>query len=308
MAVYTKITEGELCSLLELYGLSGLAACEGASEGIENTTYFVTLNNGSKYVLTIFEGADKSSLPFYAKLTRVLSEAGLPVPAPIVDRHGQMLQRLHEKPALLFPRAKGSHRTRASIVDCAAIGAMLARIHLTLLEQKTDLKAPNPRGLDWFESVMKDLSERVDEASRALFTRLLSVRSRLDAMTLPVGLIHGDLFLDNTLFFEGRLSAVIDFYNAGEDILLLDLAIVANDWCCDALGELDRQKVSALKAAYATERNLSAQENQAWAMLLAWAAGRFWLSRLKSQLDNEAHQKDPGQYRKILERRLQACL
>lgn len=308
MAVYTTVSESELCEFLSAYGLAGLVSFQGASEGIENTTYFVTLGDEGKYVLTLFEGLDKESLPFYANLTRVLSEAGLPVPAPLIDRQGHMLQSLCGKPALLFPCITGHHQRDVGVTNCAAIASTLARIHRVMLEQDHGLSLPpNPRGRDWFERIIRELEGRVDEGSRALFRALLAVGDQLEQLKLPRGLVHGDLFRDNTLFHEGRIAAVIDFYNAGEDILLLDLAIVANDWCSNADGQLDPARVSALKAAYASERHLGSAENAAWPLALAWAAGRFWLSRLRSQLDNEPHQKAVKEYRDMLVLRLQQC-
>src|SRR2546427_10559327 len=62
-----------------------------------------------------------------------------------------------------------------------------------------------------------------------------------------------DLFRDNALFEKGRISGVIDFYFAGVDCLLYDIAVCANDWCLvDAASDarLEAERTRALLAGY----------------------------------------------------------
>ena len=62
--------------------------------------------------------------------------------------------------------------------------------------------------------------------------------------------------------FEGRratrLTGFFDFYFAGVDTLLFDIAVCLNDWCIDLdTGRLDEDRASAFVAAYAGVRALS---------------------------------------------------
>jgi homoserine kinase type II len=114
---------------------------------------------------------------------------------------------------------------------------------------------------------------------------------------LPRGPVHADLFRDNVLFEEGRVSGVIDFYFAGVDCLLYDVAVCANDWClADPKHDprLDPARTGALLDAYRALRAPDAAEREAWPALLRAAALRFWLSRLF-----DYHQPRPGQLVRI---------
>src|SRR5690606_5678286 len=81
---------------------------------------------------------------------------------------------------------------------------------------------------------------------------------------LPRGPVHADLFRDNTLFEDGRISGVIDFYFAGVDCLLYDVAVCVNDWCLAPQGALDAERLGALLTAYHGGRPVSALEREAW--------------------------------------------
>jgi homoserine kinase type II len=85
--------------------------------------------------------------------------------------------------------------------------------------------------------------------------------------TLPCGAIHGDLFRDNVMFEGKLLAGVFDFYFAGVDCLLFDIAVALNDWCIDLeSGRLAEDRAEALVEAYESVRPLESAE--------------IWLSRL----------------------------
>ncbi|MBK9702613.1 MAG: phosphotransferase [Betaproteobacteria bacterium] len=69
---------------------------------------------------------------------------------------------------------------------------------------------------------------------------------------------HGDLFCDNVLFADSRVSGIIDFGFAATDFLAYDLAIAVNDWCIardgDARAALDPRSCRRCSAATLSAR------------------------------------------------------
>ena len=77
------------------------------------------------------------------------------------------------------------------------------------------------------------------------------------------------------------MGGFIDFYFAGCDTWLFDVAVSVNDWCIERdTGAFIPELVQSWLRAYAEVRPFTDAERQAWLLMLRGAALRFWLSRL----------------------------
>jgi len=302
LSVYTPVSQAELERWLGRYSVGRLESFEPIQAGIENSNYFVTTSQG-RYVLTLFERLPAQELPFYLGLMAHLARHGIPAPAPIADLADQYLQTLNGKPAALVTRLPGRSLEAPGEAECAELGALLARMHLAARSYSAYIE--NPRGPRWWRIAAADLKSFLKRDQLRLMEDELSFQAAHRLPDLPRGPVHADLFRDNALFEGGRISGVIDFYFAGVDCLLYDVAVCANDWCIDAAGRLEDSRARALFGAYDAARALSAPERAAWPVLLRAAALRFWLSRLHDfhlpRPGMLVHAHDPEHFRKILE-------
>ena len=127
------------------------------------------------------------------------------------------------------------------------------------------------------------------------------------------------MFRDNVLFIPAaagesadRLGGFFDFYFAGYDKWLFDVAVCVNDWCADPLtGTLDPTRTQALLRAYQTVRPFTAAETRHWRSMLRAGALRFWVSRLydfyRPRAAEMLQPHDPGHFERILRERLSAA-
>jgi homoserine kinase type II len=321
MAVYTEVSFDEAAPLLRSLGLGQLQTLDACSGGIENTNYFADTDQG-RYVLTLFERLDFEQLPFYLHLMKHLAQRGIPVPEPHAavttdagSQPGDILHRLKGKPAAVVDRLRGRSELAPTPAHCAAVGEMLARMHLA--GQDFPRQQANLRGLPWWNETVPVVLPYLSAEQASLILSELAYQNHVAASSawqaLPRGPVHADLFRDNVMF-DGdgsglRLTGFFDFYFAGWDALLFDIGVTLNDWCVDlATGERDAARTSAFLAAYQAVRALTAQERGLLPAMQRAGALRFWISRLWDfHLPREAallQAHDPGHFERVLRQRV----
>ena len=310
MAVFTEVSFDEARDLLRGLNLGELTELRGIEGGIENTNYFATTDVGA-YVLTLFERLSFDQLPFYLHLMKHLAHRGIPVPDPAANRDGDILHKVCGKPASVVNRLRGKSELAPGTAHCAAVGAMLARMHLA--GRDYNRHQPNLRGLAWWNDTVPVVLPYLDAAQAALITAELAYQNHIAASSahaaLPRGPVHADLFRDNVLFEGAELTGLFDFYFAGVDTWLFDVAVCLNDWCIDlATGTHDAGRARAFLDAYAAERPLTAAERQLLPAMLRAGALRFWISRLWDfHLPREASMlkpHDPTHFERVLRERV----
>jgi len=317
MAVYTEVSFDEAAALVAGLGLGSLTSLTGIRSGIENTNYFADTGQG-RYVLTVFERLTFEQLPFYLRLMKHLADRGIPVPGPKANAAGEILHKVQGKPAAVVDRLRGSHRLAPDAHHCASLGAMLARMHAAGAD--FPMHQPNLRGLPWWNETVPVVLPFLTDAQRELLSTELAFQQQVDASpayaALPRGPIHADLFRDNAMFDaspagDDQLTGLFDFYFAGVDTLLFDIAVCLNDWCIDLeTGRLDETRAAVLVAAYSTVRALNPNERRLLPALMRAAAFRFWLSRLWDlHLPRDASlltAHDPTHFERVLRERIAA--
>ena len=285
MAVFTPVSPPKASALLRRLGLGALMSLRGIEGGIENTNYFVTCDAG-EYVLTLFERLTAEQLPFYLYLMKHLAGAGIPVPDPQADADGQILHSVCGKPAAVVNKLRGHSQLAPQAVHCAAVGDMLARMHLA--GRSFERQQPNLRALPWWNETAPVVLPYLSPAQADLLQSELAWQNQLaqspDYAMLPRGPVHADLFRDNVMF-------------------------ALNDWCIDLpTGAHNAERADAFLRGYQTVRPLSAAERSLLPDMARAGALRFWISRLWDyHLPRDAAlltPHDPAHFERVLRQRV----
>ena len=317
MAVYTEVSSKEARALMRQLKLGELKSIKGCSGGIENTNYFVsTVQDETQhdYVLTLFERLTFEQLPFYLRLMKHLAQRGIPVPDPTANAKGELVFELKGKPAAVVNKLRGQSELNPTAEHCAAVGRTLAQMHLAGAD--FELSQPNLRGLDWWNDTIPVVLPHLTTDQAALIDSELAYQNHTAESSsyaaLPRGPIHADLFRDNVMFDtqDGKpeLTGFFDFYFAGVDTWLFDIAVTLNDWCINLeTGSHNTERFEQFMAAYTAIRPLEAAERELLPAMLRAGALRFWVSRLWDYyLPREASvlkAHDPSHFERVLRQR-----
>jgi len=281
MAVYTDISEDELVQFLREYPAGELLSYKGIAEGTENSNYLLHTSD-SAFILTLYERrVEKTDLPFFLGLMEHLSKKGISCPLPVHRKDGAVIGQLAGRPAALITFLEGMWMRNPTASHCRQVGAALAEMHLAA--DDFPLSRPNALSPEGWAPLWEGCRERADEVLPGLADELArdfdDITSRWPT-DLPSGIIHADLFPDNVFFLNGKLSGLIDFYFACNDLLAYDVATCLNAWCFEKDASFNLTKGAALLSGYQSVRPLEADELEALPLLSRGSALRFMLTRL----------------------------
>jgi homoserine kinase type II len=305
MAVYTDVSFDDLEQILRDYDLGAPKSFKGIAEGVENSNFALQTSTGA-YILTLYEKrVHAEDLPFFLGLMEHLAARGIACPVPVRRRDGAQSMILNGRPAALLTWLNGLSLRRPGVPHCAEAGAALATLHEA--GKGFAISRPNALGPDGWTPLIAATADKADAVQEGLCKLIADAMRGFEAAWpkgLPSGVIHADLFPDNVLFMDGRISGLIDFYFACNDAFAYDLAVMLNAWCFESDGSYNITKGKALIAAYRRRRELNEAERDALPILARGAALRFLLTRLYDWINPDpmamVRPKDPREYSRRL--------
>ena len=309
MAVYTKLNKNEIEEIVSLYKLKNLESFAPIEEGIENTNY-VIIANKKKYILTIFEKRVKEQdLPFFCELISLLNKSGFKCPLPLLNLENSPISTFKRKKLTILTFISGKSKENLSNENCEDIGKEAAKLHLLTsnfkIHRKNALSIESWRNM--FENI-KDKCNRIHKDLPNLIEANLKDIEKNWPSNLPSGIIHADLFKDNIIFENNKVSGIIDFTFSCNDFYALEIAICFNALCFDGVKSNLSFNVTKAKKfidGYSSIRKLSDQERNSIKILSQGAALRFLLTRVFDAINTVEGAlvkiKDPIEYLKRLE-------
>ena len=313
MAVYTHIGAEDMAALIAEFDVGQLVSAKGIAEGVSNSNWLLettgSASNATRFILTMYEfRIELDDLPYFLSLLDHLAAKGCPVPRTIHDRDGALYRMRGEKALALIEFLPGVSVSDPTPAQARAVGAALAQIHAAA----ADFAGTRANGMglaEWqrlFDACGPEGLASIDPDLAGLIADFLPKVAAAWPTDLPRSVIHADLFPDNVLMLGDKVTGLIDFYFACNDLIAYDVAVTHAAWCFDATGSAFRADLSAaLLEGYESLRPLSADERAALPLLAQGAALRFTATRAYDWLNTPADalvmRKDPMAFARRLQ-------
>ena len=305
MAVFTKISKTDIEEFIKKYSIGDLISFEGIIKGTENTNYKI-ITSKNTYILTIFEKRVKiEDLPFFMKLQKELATNGFDCPIPIKNNENSIINKLKNKKAVIISYLVGENLTVINPDHCYALGSKIAEF--TNITKTSKLTRPNSLSYETWVSIYEHCKNTekncYEEYFKILDTELIFLKNNWP-INLPAAIIHADLFIDNVLFTENKISGVIDYYFSCKDFIAYELALTINAWCFNEKAEFNHENFNSLIEGFKSVSSLNNKEKSSMNILLRGAAVRILVTRLHDKIfhpdDALVELKNPKEYLDIL--------
>ena len=228
MAKYTTLILTEISDIVSHYTIGAALDIEDIPGGYGNSNFKLTTTEGT-FLLKICDEKNLRELQQQVALLEHLHKHAYPTAYPIVQKNGKSLYVSSNYNVMIYPFLNGSTPLPSEQV-LMQIGAALAKLHGIPVLPELPRFPMGQSQIDPFLIDVRDTKFATHPFITWLESELEWIKPELDK-SLPKGLLHGDMFLDNTLFHEGKLVAILDFEEVCHDTLLIDIGMTIIGCC-----------------------------------------------------------------------------
>ncbi len=257
MASYTNLSSEELADIVSHYAIGTPVKFEEIPGGFGNSNFKLTTTDGT-FLLKICGEKNPKELHKQIIFLEHLRQHAYPTVYPILQKNGDALNLTSNYRVMLYPFLDGQTPQPSRRV-LAQIGEALAELH----------RIPPLAKLPCFPMGITQITPFLEDVQNTRFAThpfVIWLKSELEWIKpeldkpLPIGLLHGDLFLDNTLFDGDQMVAILDFEEGCHDTLLIDVGMTIIGCCYTPEHQLDITLVHSFLDAYNASRPLTDDE------------------------------------------------
>jgi homoserine kinase type II len=291
----------EVREVLGHYDLGEPVSLEQLSDSYANVNYILRTGRGV-YLYRVCMQNPRERIADEMRIMALLRPAGFPTAYPLGRRDGGYISDGMEHPVVIYQFVEG-HEPQLNENTAREIGEAVARLN--------SIKCP--AGLDIRNFIRIDAChEFIERNARAktldarVWRYFTEETARLEVPLrepVPRGLVHGDVFPENTLFTGDRLRAIIDFEEACTDCLLFDVGMTIHGFCYKQ-ERMQPELLESFLRAYEAVRPLSAKERELLPYYARWSAHGMIYWHL-TQLVRRPQEKQWARVRALM-RRVQA--
>jgi Ser/Thr protein kinase RdoA (MazF antagonist) len=212
-------------AVLAHFGLGAAKAVSRTQLGMANRSFHVITADGNRYIAKFLVHQLQSLLINELAIQQQLQDQGIVTPRYIQSSDGECVYRpaaVPELAAVISTSIVGVHPKTVSRGLAYAMGAMLAHYHAAVCSLPVAHTGWLNRSTAT-QAAVETQNSAVKEAALALIAQ----GEPLFESGAPCGIIHGDFHIGNLLVTSrtsAKIAAMLDFEEAEENLLLIDIA------------------------------------------------------------------------------------
>lgn len=247
------------------FDIGAIKETSPATKGLGNGNHFVTADKG-EFVLRILKNQTLDGIKNEISIETQLATVGVITPKLLAGPESKFYAEIEGSYITCSKRIEGKHPELATEDISRKIGITLARFHAAVTQLPF-------AGNSWLipEAANREISNLPQDALGSEIKAQAESSLGILGAYLPRGFIHGDLHFGNLLLTEEGEIAIFDFEDAGENILILDIAMSALS-LYDHNETADEELLTSLIGGYESIRQLTPLEKQNIAKAIQYAS------------------------------------
>ena len=299
MSSISEEQQESIQSILQKYDKGEIIDVKYLTQGYANENLQVTTSQG-EVLYRICHQQPLDLLQYEVRLMGHLKNNGIKAAYPIADKNRGYIQLSDHGYVMIYEFVAGAE-PMLNAATAAQIGNEIGQI--SMLEVPSDLSKENAINLENCRQLMLSFDScpnQLPEIFEYFKEQTIYLGTALDD-SLPSGIVHGDIFPNNTIFEQDRLLAIIDFEEACIDQLLFDVGMTINGFCF-VNNELQPDLLKQLLIAYQTKRKLTDPEWRKLAVYMQWCSHGMLSWHLKNDLLNKQNEVQKDRVVELMER------
>lgn len=255
--------------ILESYDIGNVIKYQKMLYGFANRNYKLTTSKGN-FLFRINVQQDLSSINYEMRVLMELKKIDFPTAYPIIRKDGKYITELEVENVIIYDFIEGEipRKSAKTVKEIATVSAKLNSFpNWQKYERKNVINIDNCFGL-----IKKfDSAEHKYPKIFEYFIEQTEFLEKYVQNSVPHGLIHADIFPDNTIFNGDDLLAIVDFEDVCTDALIFEIGMAINGFCF-INNELNGRLLKVFVSNYNKVRRLSKMELELLPIYIQWTA------------------------------------
>jgi len=294
-----KIMKKEIKEILNNYELGEFLSCKKMTCGYSNTNYKIVTSTGS-YLYRICQRQSLDSIQYEMSLMQALKQIRFPAAFPISRKDKGYISLGNHGWITIYEFIEGEQPkvTPKTVEEIALTIGQLSQF-----KDWRQLPRKNPISLDVCHQLIKDFGTSKYQYSEifSYFIEQTEYLSPYLTQKIPKGMVHGDIFPDNTIFNGNKLTALIDFEFSCPDYLLIDVGVAINGFCF-LNNRLNQELLIIFLKTYSKIRTLTPREIALLPYYIQWGAHGIISCHLEHNLLSNKSIRQLNRVNELMER------